>query len=100
MGDHERPVAVTLDGDTLTCRTIVPDARWADSRRREAIWDGLRGECEAEAVRQAVTFAGSPERASQYIRFFTEDGHLKCDTGATEWTATDVWLQLTVKVER
>ena len=97
-----RPVAVTLDGDTLTCRTVIPAARWDDPRRHEAIWDGLLAECEAEAVRQAVTFSGQPpgERVAQYIRFFRENGDLKCDTGATEWTATDVWLQLTLKVDR
>jgi hypothetical protein len=88
----------TADG-AVTARTVVPVADWDDGAAREAIWDALRAECEAEAVRQQVTFSAGPEeRTSQYIRFYREDGELCCDTRATEWTATDVWLQLAVRV--
>ena len=95
----ERPAATCITDGTVTSRTVVPVADWDHEASREAIWDVLRGECEAEAVRQQVTFSGDPEeRASQYIRFYRESGELYCDTGATEWTATDVWLQLAVRV--
>lgn len=95
------PVVASLSDGIITCRTIIPAKNWDDPRRHEAIWDGLRGECEAEAVRQQVIFSGDPgERVSQYIRLFRENGELKCDLGATEWTATDVWLQLSIRTEQ
>lgn len=93
------PVAVKLIDGFIACRTVIPASQWDDPRRRDATWDGMRGECEAEAARQAVTFSGPEARVSQYIRLFREDGELKCDMGATEWTATDVWLELTVKAD-
>jgi hypothetical protein len=99
-GDCVRVVKRTLDG-AITCRTVIPASHWDDPRRREAMWGELRVRCEQEAVAHEVTFSGEPEeRVSQYIRFFWENGDLKCDLGATEWTATDVWLQLTIRTEQ
>lgn len=95
----ERPAATRIADGTVTSRTVVPVADWDHEVNREAIWDRMRAECEAEAVKQSVTFPDDPEeRTAQYIRFYWEDGELHCDTGATEWTATDVWLQLSVRV--
>lgn len=100
---EQRPVKVTFADGSAACRTVFPASTWLGLRERDRdlFWVELRVECIRQAAEQGIALEDSPgERVSQYIRFFRKDGDLFCDTGATEWTATDVWLQLTLKVDQ